>query len=199
VISTYQIKLKKAAINFVVNVVITCFGTSSASIDGMSLGLVKTFSWLSTDPDRTFTKKTFHMLKDRILQHALLFLPLREIDPSIEEKSIINGGTVYNDSNKTTLGRYPVITLAQNDLNKKIRQDLSHNALQNLSWRTNAKFLYLLLHYAVQDRKYFLKLLQLHHTLNKRDRDKEHEHEDNTSCKCRYFPKPNLSVGDPEV
>jgi hypothetical protein len=105
-------------------VIITCLGTSSASIDGMSFGLVKTFSWLSTDPDRTFTKKTFQMLKNRILQHALLFLPLREIDPSIEEKSIINGGTVYKDSNKTTLGRYPVITLAENDLNKKIRQHL---------------------------------------------------------------------------
>lgn len=73
---------------------------------------------MSTDPDRTFTKKTFQTLKKRIFKHALLFLPLREIDPSMEEKSIINGGTVYKDSNKVTLGRYPVITLAQKDLSK---------------------------------------------------------------------------------
>jgi len=96
----------------------------------MSFGLEKTLSWLSTDPDRTFTKKTFQMLKKRIFKHALLFLPLREIDPSIEEKSIINGGTVYRDSSKVTLGRYPVITLAKKDLSKKIRQDLSHCKVQ---------------------------------------------------------------------
>jgi hypothetical protein len=98
---------------------ITCFGTSSASIVGMSLGLEKTLSWLSTDPDRTFTKKTFQMLKKRIFKHPLLFLPLREMDPSIEEKSIISGGTVYRDNSKVTLGRYPVITLAKKDLQGK--------------------------------------------------------------------------------
>jgi hypothetical protein len=59
--------------------------------------------------------------------------------------------------------------------------------------------MYLLLQYAIQARKYFPKLLQLHHTLNKCNWDNEHEHEDNTSYECCYFPKPDLFVGDPEV
>jgi hypothetical protein len=72
------------------------------------------------------TKKTFQTVKNRIFKQALLFLPLREIDPSIEEKSIISGGPVYKDSIRTTLGRYPVTTLAKKDLSKKTMQDLSH-------------------------------------------------------------------------
>lgn len=66
------------------------------------------------------------MVKTIIFKQALLFLPLREIDPSIDEKSIISGGTVYKESNRTTLGRYPVTTLAKKDLSKKIMQDLSN-------------------------------------------------------------------------
>lgn len=65
------------------------------------------------------------MVKNKILQQALFFLPLREIDPSMEEKNIIIGGTVYRDSSRTTLGRYPVTSLTKKGLNKMIKQKLS--------------------------------------------------------------------------
>lgn len=71
----------------------TCLGTALARWTGMSLGLEKICSWLMIDPDKTFTKNTFHMVKYSILQHALLFLPLREIGPSTVENIIIIGGT----------------------------------------------------------------------------------------------------------
>ena len=76
-----------------------------ASCVGMSFTLEKTFNWLITEPVKTLTKKTFQIVKYKTLQHALLFLPLREIDPSTAENSIMTGGTIYRAKIKTTLGR----------------------------------------------------------------------------------------------
>lgn len=64
-----------------------------------------TFSWMMTDPDKRLTKNTFQIVKYRTLMHVLFFLALREIDPSTVENIIINGGTVYRNRSKTTLGR----------------------------------------------------------------------------------------------
>lgn len=89
---------------------ITCVGTALASSVGKSLTLEKTLHWLIKDPEKTLTKKTFQIVKYRILQHALFFLPLREIEPSTAENNIIVGGTVYRNKIKITLGRYPVTT-----------------------------------------------------------------------------------------
>jgi hypothetical protein len=83
----------------------TCLGTALASCAGMSFTLEKTFNWLITVPDKTLTKKTFQIVKYKTLQHALFFLPLREIDPSTAENSIMAGGTVYKAKIKITLGR----------------------------------------------------------------------------------------------
>jgi hypothetical protein len=71
----------------------------------MSFTLEKTFNWLITDPVKIFTKKTFQIVKYKTLQHALFFLPLREIDPSTAENSIMVGGTEYRAKIKTILGR----------------------------------------------------------------------------------------------
>lgn len=76
-----------------------------ASCVGMSFTLEKTFNWLITEPVKTLTKKTFQIVKYKTLQHALFFLSLREIDPSIAENSIMIGGTIYRAKIKTTLGR----------------------------------------------------------------------------------------------
>lgn len=83
----------------------TCVGTALASCVGMSFGLEIAFIWLMTEPERTLTKKTFQIVKYKTLQHALFFLPLREMDPSTAENSIIVGGTVYKNNIKMTLGR----------------------------------------------------------------------------------------------
>jgi hypothetical protein len=47
-------------------------------------------------------------VKYKTLQHALFFLPLREIGPSIAESNIITGGTQIKNKTKITLGKYPV-------------------------------------------------------------------------------------------
>lgn len=74
---------------------LTAAGTApAANWAGMSFGWENTFNLLSTVPDAILIKKTFQMVKNNTLQQAPLFLALREIDPSIVEKRIINGGTV---------------------------------------------------------------------------------------------------------
>jgi hypothetical protein len=138
------------------------------------------------------------MLKNKILVHALVFLPLREIDPSIDEKRIISGGTVYKDSNRTTLGRYPVMTLTQNDLHRKVIR-AGTKLICKPEIYLNKELLNLRLQCTFQVWEHPLKLLQLHHALNKRDGDDEDKHEEDTSRECRYFPEPDLSIGDPEV
>jgi hypothetical protein len=80
------------------------------------------------------------MLKNKILVHALVFLPLREIEPSIDEKRIIRGGTVYRDSNRTTLGRYPVMTLTQKDLDKKVISEGKRSSSANLKPKLTESF-----------------------------------------------------------
>ena len=86
------------------------------------MGLETTTNRSIAVPDKTLTKKTFQIKKYRILKHALFFLPLREIGPSIVENSIIAGGTAYRNNISITLGRYPVttrtITLLHTNKNK---------------------------------------------------------------------------------
>lgn len=76
-----------------------------ASWAGNSAILVKTESWLITDPAKTLTKNTFQIVKYKTLTHALFFLSLREIEPSTVEKSIIIGGTAHKNKTNITLGR----------------------------------------------------------------------------------------------
>lgn len=59
----------------------------------MSFTLEKTRNCRIIDPVNTLTKKTFQIVKYKTLQHALFFLPLREMDPSTAENSIMVGGT----------------------------------------------------------------------------------------------------------
>lgn len=73
---------------------LTCLGTALASRMGMLFGVVMASNWLITDPDKTLTKNIFQMVNEITLKHALFFLPLREIHPSIAENSIIVGGTI---------------------------------------------------------------------------------------------------------
>lgn len=74
---------------------ITWIGTAAASWFSMVLTLDIAFNCPIMDPDKTLTKKTFQIVKDKTLMHALLFLPLCETDPSTVENSIIVGGTAY--------------------------------------------------------------------------------------------------------
>lgn len=71
---------------------VTVDGTAVESRLFTSLKILKNLS--ITDPETMLQKKTFQMKKYRTFMHALLFLPLREIEPSILENSIINGGTM---------------------------------------------------------------------------------------------------------
>jgi hypothetical protein len=97
----------------------TCTGTALASTIGMSFGLDNAFTWLIAEPDRTFTKNTFQIVKYNTLQQALLFLSLWDTGPSNVEKNIMVGGTVYKNICKMTLGRYPVTSWVMYFLQEK--------------------------------------------------------------------------------
>jgi hypothetical protein len=60
---------------------------------------------LIREPVKTLTKNTFQIVKYKTFQHALFFLPLREIEPSTVENSIITGGTAHKNKTNITLGR----------------------------------------------------------------------------------------------
>lgn len=71
----------------------------------MSFTLKKTLNVWIIDPANTLAKKTFQIVKYKTLMHALLFLPLRETDPSRDENDIIVGGTRYRNRINMTLGK----------------------------------------------------------------------------------------------
>lgn len=122
--------------------ILTWAGTATASFAGRFLGSRMTSSIYKADPESTLAKKTFQIVNQITLLHALFSMSLWAMYPWMEEKNSIIGGTAFRNNWSIKLGRYPVITSLTTVLQEDFMLQYFHQIINlNKIWTWRCKLI----------------------------------------------------------